>query len=87
MRYAIIIEKAANNYSAYALDVPGCIATGATVEETVQQMREALASHFELMREDGDPVPEPETNVAYVDVPDSYEEAACMRKATAHAHD
>jgi len=87
MRYAIIIEKAANNYSAYAPDVPGCIATGATVEETVQEMREALASHFELMHEDGDPLPMPETSVAYVDVPDSYEEAARTRIAAAHAHD
>ncbi|MDQ2784900.1 MAG: type II toxin-antitoxin system HicB family antitoxin [Chloroflexota bacterium] len=87
MRYAIIIEKATNNYSAYTPDVPGCIATGATVEETVQQMREALASHFELMREDGDPVPVPETNVAYVDVPDSYEEAARTRPLAAQTHD
>ncbi len=87
MRYAIIIEKATNNYSAYAPDVPGCIATGATVEETVQEMREALASHFELMREGGDPLPMPETDVAYVEVPDSYEEAARTRALSVQAHD
>lgn len=87
MRYAIVIEKATKNYSAYAPDVPGCIATGATVEETLQEMREALASHFELMREDGDSLPTPETNIAYLDVPDSYEEAARTRTLAVQTHD
>lgn len=87
MRYAIIIEKAANNYSACAPDVPGCVATGATVEGTLQEMRAALASHFDLMREDNDPIPQPETSVAYVDVPDSYEEAARTRPLAMQTHD
>ncbi len=87
MRYAIIIEKATNNYSAYAPDVPGCIATGATVEETLQGMREALAAHFELMRKDNDSIPQPETSIAYVDVPDSYEEAARTRPLAMQTHE
>lgn len=84
MRYAIVIEKAESNYSAYAPDVPGCAATGYTVEETIQEMREALASHFELMREDGDTIPPAESTVAFVDVPESYDEAVRTR-ATAFA--
>ncbi|MGH2351254.1 MAG: type II toxin-antitoxin system HicB family antitoxin [Chloroflexota bacterium] len=70
MRYAIVIEKAAGNYAAYAPDVLGCIATGQTVEETIQQMREALEFHFEGMREHGEPIPEPTSLVEYVEVPD-----------------
>ena len=52
MRYAIVIEKAENNYSAYVPDLPGCVATGATVEETEAQIREAIEFHLEGMRED-----------------------------------
>ena len=44
MKYAIVIEKAEGNYSAYVPDLPGCIATGATIEETEQQIREAMSS-------------------------------------------
>lgn len=84
MRYAMVIEKAESNYSAYAPDVPGCVATGYIVEETIQEMREALASHLELMREDGDAIPSVESVVAYVDVPESYNEAVRTR-AIAHA--
>ncbi len=68
MRYAIIIEKAKKNYSAYCPDVPGCVATGATVAETVSTMREALAFHFEGMLEHGEKVPDPTSLVEYVDV-------------------
>ena len=57
--YLIIIEAAERNYGAYAPDVPGCVATGETVEECVREMREALAFHFDGLREDGDPIPEP----------------------------
>jgi predicted RNase H-like HicB family nuclease len=67
MRFAIVIEKAADNYSAYVPDLPGCIATGATIEETEQEIREAIAFHIEGLREDGLPVPEPSSSVAYVD--------------------
>ena len=68
MRYAIVIEKAGNNYSAYVPDLPGCIATGATVEETELQIREAIEFHLEGMREDGLPIPQPSSQVDYVDV-------------------
>ena len=67
-KYAIVIEKAERNYSAYAPDVPGCIATGATVEETRRKLMEALASHLDLMREAGEPIPQPSTVTEYVQV-------------------
>ena len=57
-KYLVVIEKAENNYSAYAPDVPGCIATGRTIEETLNNMREALQLHLEVTVEDGDPLPE-----------------------------
>jgi len=69
MRYAIVIERAQNNYSAYVPDLPGCVATGATVEETEAQMREAIEFHIAGLREDGLPVPQPSSRVDYVDVP------------------
>ncbi len=68
MRYAIIIEKAENNYSAYIPDLPGCVATGATVEETEAEIREAIEFHLQGLREDGLPIPEPASKVEYVDV-------------------
>ena len=52
MRYAIVIEKAEGNYSAYVPDLPGCVATGATVEEAQASLREAIAFHVDGMRED-----------------------------------
>ncbi len=68
MRYAVVIEKAKRNYSAYAPDIPGCIATGRTVEETKKLMREAIELQFEGMMLDGDPIPESTSRCAYVDV-------------------
>ncbi|HWQ38155.1 MAG TPA: type II toxin-antitoxin system HicB family antitoxin [Burkholderiales bacterium] len=68
MRYAIVIEKAEGNFSAYVPDLPGCVATGATVEEAEAQIREAIEFHLEGMREDGLPIPQPESRVEYVDV-------------------
>ena len=67
MRYAVVIEKAKRNYSAYLPDVPGCIATGPTVQETMNNLREALALHFKTMRAEGDPIPDPQTLVDYID--------------------
>lgn len=61
MRYLIIIERAENNYSAYAPDLPGCISTGRTLDEGKQNMREAIHFHLDGMREDGLPIPEPLT--------------------------
>jgi predicted RNase H-like HicB family nuclease len=68
MRYAVVIERAAGNYSAYSPDVPGCVATGATREEARQEFREALAFHLEGLRESGEPLPEPASTIEYVDV-------------------
>jgi len=68
MRYAVVIEKAADNYSAYVPDLPGCVATGATVAEAENQIREAIEFHLEGLREDGLPIPPPSSQVEYVDV-------------------
>lgn len=68
MRYAIVIEKAESNYSAYVPDLPGCIATGTTVEEVESQIREAIEFHLEGMREDGITIPVPASRVEYVDI-------------------
>ena len=59
-RYGVVIEKARNNYSAYVPDLPGCVATGASVPETRKLIREAIDFHLEGMREDGLPTPEPQ---------------------------
>ena len=68
MRYAIVIENTGTNYSAYVPDLPGCVATGATVEETERLIREAIELHLEGMREDGTPIPPPSSRVDYVEV-------------------
>jgi len=68
MRYAIVIEKAGNNYSAYVPDLPGCVATGATVDEAEAQIREAIEFHLDGMREDGIAIPQSVSRVDYVDV-------------------
>ena len=68
MRYAIVIEKAGNNFSGYVPDLPGCIATGATVEETEAELRGAIEFHLAGLREDGTPIPQPSSRVDYVDV-------------------
>lgn len=68
MRYAVVIEKAQQNYSAYVPDLPGCIATGATVAETQQSIREAIELHLSGMREDGVPLPQPSSQVDYIEV-------------------
>jgi predicted RNase H-like HicB family nuclease len=68
-KYAIVIEKGPSNYSAYVPDLPGCVATGATVEETEALLREAIELHLVGMREDGIPIPPPTSVVEYVQVP------------------
>jgi len=68
MRYAIVIERAAENYSAYVPDLPGCVATGSTLEEVEEQIREAIAFHLERLREGGMSVPPPSSHVEYVDI-------------------
>lgn len=68
MRYAIVIEKAENNYAAYVPDLPGCVATGNTIEETEKEIREAIDLHLRGMREDGLTIPEPSSTVDYVNI-------------------
>ena len=67
MRYAIVIEKADENYSAYVPDLPGCVSTGRTVEEVKQNIAEAIEFHIQGLLEDGDPIPPPTTLSDYVE--------------------
>ena len=67
MRYAMIIETGKRNYSAYIPDLPGCVATGKTVEEVRQRIREAIELHLAGMREDGLPIPPRTTLADYVE--------------------
>ena len=68
MKFAVVIEKAESNYSAYVPDLPGCVATGKTKVEVTRNVREAIAFHIEGLREDGLPVPEPQTSAEIVEV-------------------
>ena len=68
MRYAIVIEKADGNFSAYVPDLPGCVATGNTETEAEAQIREAIAFHLDGIREDGTPIPLPSSKVDYVEL-------------------
>lgn len=68
-RYAIVVEKAKSNYSAYVPDLPGCVATGTTLKETERRLRAAIEVHVQGLREDGLAVPEPSSVVDYVDIP------------------
>ena len=63
MRYAVVIEKAENNYSACVPDLPGCVATGGTFEEVESLIREAIEFHLEGMREDNAAIPQPSSRV------------------------
>ena len=67
-RYAIVVEDAGTNLAAYVPDLPGCVATGATVAEVEDAIREAIRMHLEGMAEDGLPIPEPSSRVEYVEV-------------------
>ena len=68
MRYAVIIEQAEGNYSAYVPDLPGCITTGDSLLEIEQNIREAIAFHIEGLREEGLPIPTPSTVVEYCEL-------------------
>lgn len=67
-RYAIVVEDAGTNLSAYVPDLPGCVATVASVAEVEGSIREAIQMHLEGMVEDGVPIPEPSSRVEYVEV-------------------
>jgi predicted RNase H-like HicB family nuclease len=68
VRYAVVIEDAGSNFSAYVPDLPGCVATGETIEETEQAIREAIELHLEGLREDGVAIPRPSSQVEYIEV-------------------
>ena len=68
MRYAIVIEKAETNYSAYVPDLPGCIATGANIQEVEAEIREAIEFHIDGLREDGSLIPLPSSHVEYIEI-------------------
>ncbi len=69
MRYAVVIEKAPSNYAAYVPDLPGCVATGATIAETESLIREAIEFHLEGLKVDGLSIPPPSSQVEYIDIP------------------
>lgn len=68
MRYAVVIEKADGNYSAYVPDLPGCVATGSSIEEVEQAIRKAIEFHLEGLRSENVPIPTPSSRVEYVEV-------------------
>lgn len=67
MRYAVVIEKAKRNYSAYVPDLPGCVATGPTVEAVEKEIRAAIRFHLEGLRADGQTAPKPQSIIEYVE--------------------
>lgn len=67
-KYTIIIEKVEDNYSAYCPDLPGCIATGATMEGTTERMKEAIEFHIEGLEREKMPIPGPSTAAVSVEV-------------------
>jgi predicted RNase H-like HicB family nuclease len=67
MRYAVVIEKAEDNYSAYVPDLPGCVATGTTIPEVEAEIRDAIRFHLDGLRADGVNVPTPTSIAEYVE--------------------
>ncbi len=68
-KYAVVVERGPNNYSAYVPDLPGCVSTGKTIEEIKTNIREAIELHLEGMMEDGVPVPEPSSVAIEIELP------------------
>jgi predicted RNase H-like HicB family nuclease len=67
MRYAVVIEQAYGNFSAYVPDLPGCVATGASVADVERDIRDAIRFHIDGLKEDGLPVPAPTSIAEYVE--------------------
>ena len=67
-KYLVIIEKANGNYSAYSPDLPGCVATGVSIEKTLSQMKDAIQFHIEGLKTEGLDIPEPSSRVKYVEI-------------------
>ena len=68
MRYAVVIEKGAKGFGAYAPDLPGCIAAAKTRDEVVKLIQDAMEFHIEGLKQDGEPVPKPASSVEFVEV-------------------
>lgn len=68
MKFAVVYEKAETNYSVYVPDLPGCVSVGDTLEEAMRMIREAIEFHLEGMMRDGEPIPQPSTEVGYVEI-------------------
>ncbi len=69
LKYAVIFERSENNWAAYVPDLPGCIPTGKTFEETERNIREAIQGHLETLREYGEPLPTPTSLAREIEVP------------------
>lgn len=67
-RYAVVYEKAPNNWAAYVPDLPGCITTGRSLQDTKRNIREAIQLHLETMAEVGEPIPPPTADVDFVEL-------------------
>jgi predicted RNase H-like HicB family nuclease len=67
-KYPVIIEKVQENYSAYSPDLPGCVATGSTANETLRRMKEAIRFHIDGLKKEGIAIPEPSTEVKYIEI-------------------
>jgi predicted RNase H-like HicB family nuclease len=67
-RYPVIIEKSRKNYSAYSPDLAGCVATGATIKETLSRMRTAIKFHLEGLKKEGSAIQQPSTKVKYLEI-------------------
>jgi predicted RNase H-like HicB family nuclease len=68
MKYAVVFEKAESNWAAYVPDLPGCVTTGHTLDETKHNIREAVELHLEAMREVGETIPPPSADVDFVEL-------------------
>ena len=68
MKYAIVVEKGDTSYGAYVPDLPGCVAAAETRAEVMKLIKEAIELHLEGMRADGEPIPQPHSEMEYVDV-------------------
>ena len=68
MRYAVVIEKGDTSYGAYVPDLPGCIAAGETKDEVIKLIHEAIEFHLEGLKENGEPIPEPSSDIEYIEV-------------------
>jgi predicted RNase H-like HicB family nuclease len=68
MQYLVVLERTERNYGAHAPDLPGCVATGPTPEETLQLMHEAMEMHVRGIEQDGLPVPEPTSTASYISI-------------------